>query len=212
MQKTIYSVAALTPALLIAGGLKPAQAQDVPQNARTQQLYAMLQGAVCQNDWNQALGAISPLIGAPEITSESRLDLIRFRHQLENWRAAKSRITNIANCGEATTSARVFPRVTANPSRSTVSQQQSQDVSVQQLYSVLQQAVCRNDWNGALAVINPMLGSPDLTPAYRQQLLRFRYQLEDWRAARSVVEDIPNCGAVASAPVPEQIAAVNWAG
>lgn len=201
--KTLYSVAALTPALLIAGGLKPAQAQNVPQNARTQQLYATLQGAVCRNDWNQAIGAISPLIGAPEITSESRLELIEFRYQLENWRAAKSQITNIANCGNANAPVRVS---------SAAARRQSQDVSVQQLYSALQQAVCRNDWNGALAVINPLLGSPDLTPDYRQQLLRFRYQLEDWRAARSVVENIPNCRGVAIAPAPEQITAVNWAG
>ncbi|MBD2462670.1 hypothetical protein H6G89_16645 [Oscillatoria sp. FACHB-1407] len=207
MQKTIYSVAALTPALLIAGGLKPAQAQEVPQNARTQQLHAMLQGAVCRNDWNQALRAINPLIGAPEITSESRLELIQFRYQLENWRAAKSQITNIPNCAGATTTVRELPT-----RRTVAARQQSQDVSVQQLYAALQGAVCRNDWNGALAVINPMLGSPDLTSDYRQQLLRFRYQLEDWRAARSVVENIPNCSGVAITPEPEQIAAVNWAG
>jgi hypothetical protein len=198
--KTLYSVAALTPALLIVGGIKPLHAQEAPQNAQTQQLLATLQGAVCRNDWNQALGAISPLIGAPEITTESRQELIRFRYQLENWRAAKSQITNITNCDGATASTR------SNP---TSARSQTQDVSVQQLYNVLQGAVCRNDWNGALAVINPMLGSPDISSAYRQQLLRFRYQLEDWRAARTIVENIPNCGGVAIAP--EQVDAVNWA-
>jgi hypothetical protein len=216
MQKTIYSVAALTPALLIASGLdQSAQAQGTVQSLRVQQLYASLQGAVCDNNWNQALGAIAPLMGSPDITPDYRQELVRFRHQLEGWRAARSAVSNVSGCNTASRPLNItFQQPTAGgygsiQPRATRPQP---TVSVQQLYASMQGAVCQNDWNQALQVLNSMIGSPDITPDYRQQLVQFRHQLEEWRASRSIVEAIPNCQGIAAAPMPEEsIRLVDWA-
>jgi hypothetical protein len=216
MQKTIYSVAALTPALLIAGGLdQSAQAQGTVQSLRVQQLYASLQGAVCDNDWNQALGAIAPLIGSPEITPEYRQALVQFRYQLEGWRAAKSSVPNVSGCNTASRPFEVtFQQDMGGLSSSTrtATRRFQQTVSVQQLYASMQGAVCQNDWNQALRVLSSLIGSPDITPDYRLQLVQFRHQLEEWRASRSIVEAIPNCRGIAAVPQPEETTRlVDWA-
>ncbi|MDX2217090.1 MAG: hypothetical protein SFY66_27735 [Oculatellaceae cyanobacterium bins.114] len=72
-----------------------------PTQAQTVNLSAMqtdLQAAVCQNDWNQALRAIAPLIGSPGISGEYRQELLQFRAQLEDLRAAQAELTNFPNC------------------------------------------------------------------------------------------------------------------
>ncbi len=58
------------------------------QNVLTQQLHAALQNAVCQNDWDNALRFVAPLIGQTDISSTYRERLVILRHQLEDWRAA----------------------------------------------------------------------------------------------------------------------------
>lgn len=214
MPKSIYSVAALTPALLIAGNLdQSAHAEGTVQSLRVQQLYTSLHGAVCGNDWNQALQAIAPLMGSPDITPDYRQELVRFRHQLESWRAAKSSVANVSGCDTASRPLAVtFQQPTLGSSGSVRTQHSPQPtVSVQQLYSSMQGAVCQNDWNQALRVLNSLVGSPDITPAYRQQLVQFRHQLEEWRASRSIVEAIPNCQGMAATPTPEDARLVAWA-
>jgi len=61
-------------------------------------LQTNLQVAVCENNWNQALRAIAPLIGSPGITDAYRLDLIHFRMHLEDWRAANASFINLPGC------------------------------------------------------------------------------------------------------------------
>ncbi|MBD2459831.1 hypothetical protein H6G89_02130 [Oscillatoria sp. FACHB-1407] len=86
------SLVVLIPALLSLS--LPAQAQTVNLSA----LQTNLQAAVCQNDWNQALRAIAPLIGSPGISTEYRQELLQFRAQLEDLRAAQAELTNFPNC------------------------------------------------------------------------------------------------------------------
>ncbi|MGB3494668.1 MAG: hypothetical protein WBA57_18215 [Elainellaceae cyanobacterium] len=61
------------------------------------------------------------------------------------------------------------------------------------LHADLQAAVCQNDWNEALSLINPMLGFPNLSNQYRQEMTQFRQQVMEWRDQDSVFENQPNC-------------------
>jgi hypothetical protein len=73
----------------------------------------------------------------------------------------------------------------------------AQTVNISHLQTNLQAAVCLNDWPGALRAIAPLIGSPGITSAYRQDLIQFRHQLEGWRAAQSEFTNVPGCsGAV----------------
>jgi hypothetical protein len=76
----------------------------------------------------------------------------------------------------------------------------NQSMYVARLYASLQRSVCRNDWNQALRLTSRLIGSPDITPVAREQLVRFRYHLEDWRAAKSLVENIPECESAIAPP------------
>jgi hypothetical protein len=209
--RTVYSVAALTPALLIWGGLQqPAKAYNpVAQDVSVDQLYSQLQQSVCQNDWNGALNAVEPMIGSTSITSAYREQLVNLRRQIENWRAAGAYYTGFAECGREV----VFSQSARQTSATYIQAvgDQSQDIAVQQLYLALREAVCQNDWDGAIGAIAPLIGSTSITPAYRQQLVGFRRQLEDWRAARSTFSQGGSCSNVANyTPAPEQVAPVAW--
>jgi len=61
------------------------------------------------------------------------------------------------------------------------------------LHAELQDAVCQNDWNEALSLINPMLGFSNLSSQYRQSLVQFRQQVVGWRNQGRVFESQPNC-------------------
>ncbi|HEY9622718.1 MAG TPA: DUF732 domain-containing protein [Crinalium sp.] len=71
----------------------------------------------------------------------------------------------------------------------------AQNVSVQELYSQVQNNVCTNNWAGALDTLRFLIGSAQITPEYRQQLLIYRHQLESHRAAGSLFDfsNDPNC-------------------
>ncbi len=73
----------------------------------------------------------------------------------------------------------------------------AQSPTVQQLHSSLQTAVCRNDWQQALQAINRLIGSEQITPASRAQLVQFRAQLQEWQATSARVTNIAGCEAVA---------------
>ena len=224
MQKTLYSAAALTPALLILGGLQPsASAYNNPttRNLSAEQLYAQLQSAVCQNDWDGAINALEPLIGVPGITPAYRENLVRFREQLQDWRAAGSFFPEFSGCGsQSFTREIVFDSTRPGFAQSRVADVRTtggrgtsaQDATVQQHYANLQRAVCQNDWDGAIATINPMIGSPSIGSSYRQQLVSFRAQLQDWRAGNATFNSSSCSGAIATASTPEQIHSVDWAG
>jgi hypothetical protein len=75
----------------------------------------------------------------------------------------------------------------------------SQDLQMRQLHNDLQASVCRNDWDGALAAIQPLIGTPNAPALYREQLVQFRDRLETWRAYQAEFSHGSNCaGAIAS--------------
>jgi hypothetical protein len=89
----------------------------------------------------------------------------------------------------------------------------AQTVNISHLQTNLQAAVCVNDWPGALRAIAPLIGSPGISSAYRQELVQFRHQLEDWRAAQSEFANIPGCdGAVRVTTSPSNTAgqSLDW--
>ena len=65
--------------------------------------------------------------------------------------------------------------------------------SINSLYTDLQAAVCLNDWDEALTLINPMIGSSEISGSYREELIRFRRQLQDWRATQAEFPSQPQC-------------------
>lgn len=72
------------------------------------------------------------------------------------------------------------------------------------LQSELQAALCLNEWEYALDVISPLIASPDISDDAREDLVRFRYQLQDLSEADAVVGNIPNCEAAIARIPPEQ--------
>ncbi|MEB3210781.1 MAG: hypothetical protein VKL39_05480 [Leptolyngbyaceae bacterium] len=73
-------------------------------------------------------------------------------------------------------------------------QAQTGDRSISTLYNELQTAVCFNDWDEALSLLTPMISSSEITANYRTELIRFRQQVQDWRASNTEFSDHPNCG------------------
>jgi hypothetical protein len=95
MLKEVGSIALLTPALLGLEGFgvtAKGQAYTVPE------LDGSLKESVCRNDWNTSIKAIGPAIGNPNITPEYREELVRFHHQLQDWRAVNADVQNIPGC------------------------------------------------------------------------------------------------------------------
>ncbi|HEY9644909.1 MAG TPA: hypothetical protein V6C88_00995, partial [Chroococcidiopsis sp.] len=158
---------------------------------------------------------------SPGISPSYRDELTRFRAQLQDWRAASSRFSGTPNCGRELTysqssqpsaSGYAQPSGYAQASAAQTNLSRAQDVSVQELYADLRGAVCRNDWDGAVQLTNALIGSP-VSPSYRQQLVGFRSQLQDWRAVGATLTNMPDCtGRIAQAQAdPERLEAVNWA-
>ncbi|GEM_PF-5311102 len=204
MQPTLRSLTVLTPALAALGAFsQSANAAQSPHNLHAQELYASLQMAVCSNNWDGALQAISPLIGAAELSPTYRQQLVTFRHQLEAMRAARATYTNLSGCqsepepiwSERSPANRTLVFSANNPD----------DVSTQQRYAALQGSVCSNDWNEALRVIGPLMGSPTISSQYRSSLVSFRRQLETWRASSARFDTVPGCEAIASEEAPLEI-------
>lgn len=215
MQKTLYSVAALTPVLLAAGGWsQTARAYGSTSLVNAQDLYASLQEAVCRNDWDGAIATIGPLIASPEVTSTYREDLIRFRHQLEQYRASRSQFISAPGCvREVVFSQGYSTPIQVQPAETAELDPAMADLRVRSLYGDLQASVCRNDWDGAIEVINPLIGSSSITSTYREQLVHFRAQLQYWRAAEAAMPNVSGCNGIAqTAPpsMPELINQPHW--
>ena len=197
MRKLVYSIAMLTSVLLTVSGFRQSvQAQTSARNLRVQQLYSELQAAVCRNDWEQALEVIQPLIGSSGISSSYRGELIRFRHQLEDFRAARSEFAASSSC-EAIAIDQPVQIPLQYPHRQLNFGIQGRiirrDLTVEGLHATLQNAVCNNDWEQAIRATQSLIGSPNITPSYRQQLVVLRHQLEEWRATHASFAEVPGC-------------------
>lgn len=72
-------------------------------------------------------------------------------------------------------------------------QAQRSDRPIDELYNDLRAAVCMNDWDAALEIMNPMIDSPDITSSYREALIAFRQQIEGWRSSQTAFLNQPQC-------------------
>lgn len=101
MLKEVSSIALLTPALLGVEGLGFA---DPGQAFAVSELDDSLKNLVCQNQWQASIQALGPQIGNPNISPEYRQELIEFRHQLQDWQAARANVSGISGCEGVTAS------------------------------------------------------------------------------------------------------------
>lgn len=58
----------------------------------------------------------------------------------------------------------------------------------QDLRDQLQQAICLNNWDRASRLIQPLIGFPDITDAYRRDLIQLRRQIQDYRSTRAQID------------------------
>ncbi|MDX2216532.1 MAG: hypothetical protein SFY66_24935 [Oculatellaceae cyanobacterium bins.114] len=110
MLKNLYAIALIPLALMTL----PAHAQTTTQVSDVE-LQANLQEAVCQNDWNEALEVIDPLIGSSQTSPAYRSELVSFRRQVENWRDTRASVSNISNCPVASAVANTTPTQPRRP-------------------------------------------------------------------------------------------------
>jgi hypothetical protein len=198
MVKPVSSLGLLAPILAIASGINhAAQAADLSQDVTLRQLYTDLQDSVCRNDWEGALAAVGPLTVTPDLPAPYQEQLISFRHQLEEWRATDVQLVNVPGCGGTIVTTSRSPGSSyswsASSSSSSSTSGEMRNTRIQQLYSSLQTAMCGNDWDSALAAIDPLIGAAELTPNYREYLVSLRRQLENWRAAETVFANTASC-------------------
>lgn len=76
---------------------------------------------------------------------------------------------------------------------------ETETLSDTELQANLQEAVCQNDWNGALEAIDPLIGSSQTSSAYRSELISFRRQVENWRDTGAAYSNLPNCPVASAA-------------
>jgi hypothetical protein len=69
---------------------------------------------------------------------------------------------------------------------------------IPELDAALQTTLCQNNWSASIRAVSSLIGNPETTPDDREDLVSFRYQLQDWRATGAIAaEVIPNCEGVA---------------
>lgn len=74
----------------------------------------------------------------------------------------------------------------------------AQDLNLAELPESLQRTICMNDWGKAIHGTNLLIANSTTAPEYREQLINFRYQLQDWRATEAKVSPFKGCEAIAS--------------
>lgn len=186
-------------AIPVLGGLglvEPAGAVDL----QVLDLHEQLQAAVCQNNWEQAIRVIEPLMVSSSITPEYRQELTRLRENLVDLRADRRRYENVPGCDRSTrpTPSRTQTPEWATPVR-TLTFEAPRSAPVQEQYTLamryrqMRDAACQNDWDMALDSLSPLLAASDITPEYRVELTRFRRQLQGWQASDTRFEQVPGC-------------------
>ncbi|MBD1871419.1 hypothetical protein H6F95_29795 [Cyanobacteria bacterium FACHB-471] len=74
----------------------------------------------------------------------------------------------------------------------------AEDTAIPELDSALQTSICQNSWSSSIRAVSLLIGSSETSPDYREDLVAFRYQLQDWRATGAIAaEVIPACEGVA---------------
>jgi len=59
---------------------------------------------------------------------------------------------------------------------------QAQEADLQTQHTALREAVCDREWAEAIALVDQMVASPEITSAYQQMLLEYRVSLVQWNA------------------------------
>ncbi|WP_339384476.1 hypothetical protein [Oscillatoria sp. FACHB-1407] len=108
----LKSLRAIALALPLTFAAVPVHAQTTTTQVSDNELQANLRDAVCQNNWNEALEAIDPLIGSSQTSPAYRSELVSFRRQVEIWRDTGAS-PNIANCSTARAVANTTPTPTS---------------------------------------------------------------------------------------------------
>ena len=86
----------------------------------------------------------------------------------------------------------------------------AQDTNIPELNSSLQTTLCQNNWSASIRAVSLLIGSSETSPDYREELVTFRHQLQDWRATEADAADVlPSCEDVAASeegiPIPVSI-------
>jgi hypothetical protein len=66
-------------------------------------------------------------------------------------------------------------------------------LSIAELDPSLRESVCQNNWDRSIRAIRPMIGNSSITPERREELVRLHHQLQDWRALRTNLPNLPGC-------------------
>jgi hypothetical protein len=69
-----------------------------PPPVSVNQLKANLKLAICQQNWQAAVGISSQLMSSSTITAEYRQHLVTWRHQFSQYAASKTQFAEIPNC------------------------------------------------------------------------------------------------------------------
>lgn len=70
--------------------------------------------------------------------------------------------------------------------------------AIPELDSALQTTICQNNWSASIRAVSLLIGNPETSPDDREDLVAFRYQLQDWRATGAIAaEVISDCAGVA---------------
>ncbi|MEO1589939.1 MAG: hypothetical protein AAFU71_01470 [Cyanobacteria bacterium J06632_22] len=78
----------------------------------------------------------------------------------------------------------------SSPTQNLIAQATS---TTQTLFTQLDEAVCLNQWDDAIALTGVLLALPDISPNYRVTLLGFREELTELRAFEAVVPHSSSC-------------------
>jgi hypothetical protein len=57
----------------------------------------------------------------------------------------------------------------------------------------LKQAICEQDWQGAIALTSQLMASSTITPEHRQELVDWRQRFSSYAASGTYFDNIPNC-------------------
>lgn len=82
------------------------------------------------------------------------------------------------------------------PVRAQILNPQVQSVATLQLD--LHTAICAQKWDEAIQLTNLLIGSDEVQPAYREQLVTLRYSLTTYRNNRTVFSSMPGCPSIAT--------------
>ncbi|MEL6223577.1 MAG: hypothetical protein AAFR31_13160 [Cyanobacteria bacterium J06627_8] len=85
-------------------------------------------------------------------------------------------------------------------------QAQANTSAIDALRDNLQTAVCLSEWDEALSIIGPMIGSSEISADYREELIRYRRQIQTWKDTQADLSSQSSCTSVVAAAEADAIA------